>query len=817
MANRYWVGGTGNWSDANFWSTTSGGAGGASVPTSVDDVIFDAGSNVGTGTFTVTIDGDITTPSQCANFSTGGAGGALDGAMVLSSTSTVLECYGSMTLPATNFSISATSTSPAGLYFKTTGSATLTTNGVSLSTFIVFMTGTGTLTLGGAITGTGFIVVQNGTFTTANFNVTCNQFQIPGSNARIVNLGSSTLTLTGTTSVNISGSNITLNAGTSQITCSGATTTFVGAGLTFYNVSFTNTNAGSTTITGANSFNNLSQTSRSNTGFRAIVLSADQIVSGTLTLGAANTAIRKIQIQSNVSGSQRTITLNGTLATLADVSFRDINAAGTVATPWTGTRLGNAGGNNNITFDAPKNVYWNLAGIQNWSATGWATTNNGVPAVNNFPLPQDTATFTEAGAAGTVTFDVSWWVGSVQMADGVSNRTTAFTLATAAQSPNFYGNITLFSNLILSGTGNIIFAGYSVTQNITSAGITFSQALTFAGFGSTFKLLDNLTQTAVTGFTHNFGTVDLNNKVLTCYLWSSSNTNTRAIAFGTSGQITVTANGGNVWLANILTNFSFTGTSNVIFNYSGSVGTRTIQHGNTSGGTEANALSISITAGADIISVGSSRVKDFIFSGFTGTWSNLSSPVFVGNLTLVSGMTTTASTSTTTFAATSGTQQITTNGVLLDFPLVFNGLGGTFAFQDALTQGSTKAFTFTNGTIQFKNGTTNTVGIFSTTGTTQKFLQSTLSGSQATINQASGTVTASYLTIKDSNAIGGAIWDSYLTNNNVDGGNNSGWNFFTTMFGNASVSAFATVSANGKIIGEEWVNVPPDSDTWINI
>jgi hypothetical protein len=43
---------------------------------------------------------------------------------------------------------------------------------------------------------------------------------------------------------------------------------------------------------------------------------------GTLTLGAANTSIRRIQIQSNAIGTQRTITLNGTLATLADVDFR---------------------------------------------------------------------------------------------------------------------------------------------------------------------------------------------------------------------------------------------------------------------------------------------------------------------------------------------------------------------------------------------------------------------------------------------------------------------------------------------------------------
>lgn len=44
MANRYWIGGTGNWSDTTHWSATSGGEYGASVPTSKDDVFFDVNS-----------------------------------------------------------------------------------------------------------------------------------------------------------------------------------------------------------------------------------------------------------------------------------------------------------------------------------------------------------------------------------------------------------------------------------------------------------------------------------------------------------------------------------------------------------------------------------------------------------------------------------------------------------------------------------------------------------------------------------------------------------------------------------------------------
>ena len=42
--NLYWVGGTGNWYDANHWSVSSGGAGGACVPNKLDNVFFDVNS-----------------------------------------------------------------------------------------------------------------------------------------------------------------------------------------------------------------------------------------------------------------------------------------------------------------------------------------------------------------------------------------------------------------------------------------------------------------------------------------------------------------------------------------------------------------------------------------------------------------------------------------------------------------------------------------------------------------------------------------------------------------------------------------------------
>lgn len=53
--SRYWVGGAGDWNQSSHWSTTSGGAGGACVPTVSNDVFFDAASGFTAGSKTVTV------------------------------------------------------------------------------------------------------------------------------------------------------------------------------------------------------------------------------------------------------------------------------------------------------------------------------------------------------------------------------------------------------------------------------------------------------------------------------------------------------------------------------------------------------------------------------------------------------------------------------------------------------------------------------------------------------------------------------------------------------------------------------------------
>ncbi|WP_156795569.1 hypothetical protein [Bradyrhizobium icense] len=73
MASRFWVGGTGTWNDSSTanWSATSGGASGASVPSSADTVTFDGSSGGGTVTVAATINASNTIQSLVCGAFTG--------------------------------------------------------------------------------------------------------------------------------------------------------------------------------------------------------------------------------------------------------------------------------------------------------------------------------------------------------------------------------------------------------------------------------------------------------------------------------------------------------------------------------------------------------------------------------------------------------------------------------------------------------------------------------------------------------------------------------------------------------------------------
>lgn len=405
----------------------------------------------------------------------------------------------------------------------------------------------------------------------------------------------------------------------------------------------------------------------------------------------------------------------------------------------------------------------------NSSATARTITPTAVTEVNSI-------SFRITAGTGTITISSSSSFKNLDFTDGVNPTGYAGALTIAAGTI-LYGDLKASTGMtVVASANSLTFAATSGVKTIETAGVTFDRPLTFNGVGGTWQLQSALTSGASRTTALTNGTLNLNGFTLTTGIFSSSNANARTIAFGT-GNITLTGSGTTVLGITTPTNLTVTGTPTVNANYSGATGTRTFLVSSAS--LESQTMSISISAGTDSVLV-AGAYRSLNFTGFSGTIVNDTRTLY-GSLTISSGATVGAGTAVTTFAATSGTQQITTNGKTLDFPLTFNGIGGTFAFQDALTQGATRAFTITNGTVQLKAGATSTVGSLGTSSTNQKFLQSTLAGTQATLSQSTGIVSVGYLTIKDINATGGATFNAYTVNSNVNAGNNLGWDFFAQL------------------------------------
>ena len=511
MATYYWVGGSGTWDQVTTrnWAATSGGTGNAGVPTSVDDVIFDANSDTG-GPFTVTVGGttSFNTPF-CKTFTTGGAGGALDQVMTLAGTGRIY-LYGSMTLPASNFVYSG---SP---FFTFQDSATLTTNGITVGQITLVNPVTPfnpnlVFNLGSALT-CNSMSPNYGTLNTNNFNITTSNITVGpvGANsvAKIWNLGSSTITLSGggivfgvSVATNIPLTNLTVNPGTSTVICTNPNPAWSLTG-TANNVSFTNSStSGTIAFSGSTTFNNLTFTSKTVTSNTSVAFQENttNTVTGTLTLGTANTGVIRMAVRCATFRLRATLNV-ATMAAMSDIDFRDIDITGAAA-PVSGTRISNQQNTSGITFTAGANKYWNLPAGGDWTATAWALTSGGAVSINNYPLAQDSVIIEDTGlnSGATITFTSSPAIGNFTTA----TRTLPATIAFLTNAPGFYGNVTLSSAITMTASGTALIglgAGYNITQTITSAGRTWPRGLSFVPVNGTVSFADALTVTGTASF-----------------------------------------------------------------------------------------------------------------------------------------------------------------------------------------------------------------------------------------------------------------------------------------------------------------------------
>ena len=540
MANRYWVGGTASW-DATVgtkWALTSGGAGGQTVPTAADDVFMDATS----GAVTVT----TTTGIACRSLDFTGFTGTFShaaattlniGDATAGSGNVMLKMVAGMT-----YTRGSATTSALVLKSSSATAQTITLAGKSLGA-VTFQSG-GNFSLSDAFNSNS-IDFQAGTLSTNNNSVTVTSTSITAcvtistTGTKVINLGSSTLTVSG--SWLDTATNTTLNAGTSTITMAPGlnNTDFTGNGRTYYNVTYSPVSSNQLQISGANTFNNLTFTGGTSQ-LHGAAFAANQTINGTLTL-TGNSLTNRLTINTDGKGTQRTLT--AAAVSLTNVNLDDIVGAGTAS--WTGTSVGgfNTSG---ITLATPVTRYW-VGNGGNWSDTAhWSATSGGSSGAT-VPLAQDSVIFNASSissAAQTITVDMFRVGSNVNFTGMTNNPELAFG---TISSYYFYNNLTLISGMTISTSTSSFILRANANSTLTTGGnASIVRDIFIYGVTFTYTLVGALNIASPYGLTVASGTFDANNNNLTLnYLTSDISIAVplaRTIVMG-SGTWTITGTG----------------------------------------------------------------------------------------------------------------------------------------------------------------------------------------------------------------------------------------------------------------------------------
>jgi len=734
MADRYWRGGTGTWNSTNTtnWSATNGGTGGASVPTSADNVFFTSLSGGGT----CSISGTVNARDMNMTGYTGTLGGS----------SGTLNVFGGLIMATGGSWTYAGATRFVG---GTAG--TWTTNGKTMNGSVLIQKNPGAyITLGGAITVNNTVQLSSLSFPwldLSTYTLTCKYFNeasnsnsilVFGSGSKIVcNETGNTLnafswgagTYTGTGRVEVltppSGSttNITASGGTG-LTAPPVYLVASGTGTISAITSFLYIGAGNYTV-GGNSqlykgfnvdpgFTGTVQSplyvipsdATGATGQGTVGLTTIYVSSGStlypFTLSGALT-VQNIDIQGSSKLVLSSYTLTCTTAFFLSGTAPELDmGSGTIYLSNTGS---------NTAFDV-------------WAATS-LTLNRGTGKVAlTTPTSGQTKTVrvpsghTEAQAFNYEVVAVG--TGSTISFAGASGGSICndLTLAGGSYTLTSFSNFTIYGNLTVTGnitsyttTTQYLFSKSSGTQTINCVG-TFGRSgstVVFSATGANWSLAGDTPFASATSL--NGGTLDLGGYRLTTASFSSSLSTARTIAFGSSGAIRLTGSG-TVWTTATATNLTTTGTNKYIEPNLNSAQTLTFG----TGLTEAQIMDVSVpsTASNNILTI-TGRVRNLTFANVAYTVAN-TAITFYGDVTILGTTPTfTAGANAWTFAATSGTKTITTNGELLDFPLTINSPGATLSLGSALTIGSTRLLTVTAGTLDSNNYSL-TIGSLSSNG-----------------------------------------------------------------------------------------------------
>lgn len=338
--DRYWVGGTGNWSQTARWSATSGGASGASIPLPQDYAYINANSGTSTSYL-------LNLPRICSLNTTGKPSNAVTLGV------NNLGLYGDFIGSIDNNGAFST------VFLAGRGSHSISgggiNNGVNLNIDSVTgsYTAIGNINLSNAVT----LNLNSGTFNASIYTITTGSFASSNSITRTLNMGSGlwvvTRSSTGTAWNFTTTTGLTFNKDSADIelrsSSNSITRTFIGGGKS-YNKLIISGAAGTgqiTTITGSNTFTEIAST---------------KTLAHTINLTAGTTTTVTNWTASGLSGNLLTLkSATAAAATLAKagggtvtIDYANISyITGSPINTWYATNSTDSGNNTNVYFTSP--------------------------------------------------------------------------------------------------------------------------------------------------------------------------------------------------------------------------------------------------------------------------------------------------------------------------------------------------------------------------------------------------------------------------------------------------------------------------------
>lgn len=678
MANKFWVGGTGTWdaTTTTNWSLTSGGAGGAVVPTSADAVIIDANSGTGTCTMTAGLNPTVGSISFIPNNFT----------LNLNNNNLTCFSYSNAPNPVSTVLVARV------IAFGATGQITITgNNGTVCQTR--FETG---LTLTGSKK---FVLTYSGSVGTRT--VGCVGFGAASPPNYYITGGTDIVTFVGPSGIVTGDLNFTGFGGRvianqwflyGNVTLSPTQTLNTAAVGTMQLVP----TSGTYTITtnGASLFNNSINIPYSGSSTATWIFAGSNVTIPSITLSSGTV---------DFANTNPNVTITGTFSS---------TGTGTRTIKW---------GTGNVTLSSANTTLMNFSNQTGMTFVGMP---NPIQVTGNGTSGQTRTISIGNGGGGAASkspsFNFTAGVDNLSLNGGFANLTfPGFTGNILNTTRTFYNNFTLLANVpVLGGTAVTTFAPQSGNITFTTSEIPYPMPVTVNGAGNVV-LSGNLIMgnSNANVLSVSVGNLNLGNYYVNAFSFSGNSATGRGIVANSNGFINLTGDSTNVISMTNTTGWNVTG--NLTFNLTANANanTRTISVGNLS---SANDFNIIVSNASDTIN-GTFSCNDLVFnSGFTG---NLSNDVKTtrGNVILSSGMNCTAGSNALIFAG-NGNYIFDTKNIPVLFPITVNAPSSNGTWVDNVITDPT-TFTLSAGNVTANGDVAfDTVLINASTGNNNLFM-----------------------------------------------------------------------------------------------